>query len=423
VVQPLLTSSSLAPYDAVLLLSFGGPEQPDDVLPFMRNVTRGKGIPEERLVEVSQHYALFGGRSPINDQNRALIAALRAELDARGVTTPIAWGNRNWAPYTPGALAELREHGARRVLALVTSAYGSYSGCRQYREHVADALRELGAAPDDPTGDAGTAGLRVDTLRHYFNHPGFVQANTDAVVEAYQDLAGQTGRPVAELLADAPLLFVTHSIPLAMEAGSAARRPGYLAQHQEVARLVAGLVGERLGAEPAWSLAFCSRSGPPQQPWLEPDVNDVLAERAETGTTATVLAPIGFVSDHMEVAFDLDTEAMATARDLGITAVRAGSASTRRPFVTGLVDLLLERAAAERGEDPERVTVGDLGAWPDVCATGCCFQRAGQDTGIPAVAGSDVPTAPGSTAPVGTAAAGSPGPTRSTETVEGAARA
>ncbi|HEY0215893.1 MAG TPA: ferrochelatase, partial [Cellulomonas sp.] len=341
------------------------------------------------LVEVSQHYALFGGRSPINDQNRALIAALRAELDARGIDTPIAWGNRNWDPYTEGALEGLRGSGARRVLALVTSAYGSYSGCRQYREHVAAALRGLGTDSDDPTGDAGSAGVQVDKLRHYFNHPGFVRANADAVVEAYAALAERTGRPVAELVTCAPLLFVTHSIPLAMEAGSGARRPGYLAQHRDVAALVAGLAAESLGVEPTWSLAFCSRSGPPQQPWLEPDINDVLAERAAAGVRAVVMSPIGFVSDHMEVAFDLDTEAMATAGDLGITAVRAGSASTRQPFVAGLVDLLLERASAERGEDPERVTVGHLGAWPDVCATGCCFQRADQDTGIPAVAGSD----------------------------------
>ena len=383
------TMSSLAPYDAVLLLSFGGPEQPADVLPFMRNVTRGKGIPEERLVEVSQHYALFGGKSPINDQNRALIAALRAELDARGLDVPIAWGNRNWDPYTEGALESLREQGLRRVLALVTSAYGSYSGCRQYREHVSAALRELGADDSDPTGDEGTAGIRVDKLRHYFNNPGFVRANADAVIEAYTELAEQTGRPVAALLTEAPLLFVTHSIPLAMEAGSGARRPSYLTQHQEVAREVAALVAERFGTAPEHSLAFCSRSGPPQQPWLEPDINDVLTERAGDGVRAVVMSPIGFVSDHMEVAFDLDTEAMATAQDLGITAVRAGSASTRAPFVSGLVDMIEERAARERGEDVTPVTVGDLGAWPDRCATGCCFQRVGQDTGIPALAGSD----------------------------------
>lgn len=390
--SPAATSTALAPYDAVLLLSFGGPDRPEDVLPFMRNVTRGMGIPEERLVEVSGHYSLFGGKSPINDQNRALITALRAELDSRGIDTPISWGNRSWEPYTDSALESLRDGGARRALALVTSAYGSYSGCRQYREHVAAALRGLGADPADPTGDLGTAGVRVDKLRHYFNHPGFVQANADAVVEAYQQLAERTGRPVADLLAEAPLLYVTHSIPLAMQEGSGARRPSYLAQHEDVAEQVTGLVAGRLGAAPAWSLVFCSRSGPPRQPWLEPDINDVLTERAGAGTDAVVMSPIGFVSDHMEVAFDLDTEAMATATDLGITAVRAGSAATRRPFVSGLVDLMLERAAAERGEDTTPVTVGALGAWPDVCEAGCCFRRAGQDTGIPAAAGSDQPT-------------------------------
>ncbi len=388
-VPPVLTTSSLAPYDALLLLSFGGPEKPDDVLPFMRNVTRGKGIPEERLVEVSKHYALFGGRSPINDQNRALLAALRAELDARGLDIPLAWGNRNWEPYTDGALAQLRDQGARRVLAVVTSAYGSYSGCRQYREHLAGALTALGAAQDDPTGDAGTAGIAVDKLRHYFNHPGFLEANADAVVEAYGALAQRTGRDVLDLLADAPLVFVTHSIPIAMERGSAAARPGYLEQHQEVARLVATLVGERLGADVAWTLAFCSRSGPPQQPWLEPDVNDVLTELAGEGSSTVVMSPIGFVSDHMEVAFDLDTEASATAESLGMTAVRAGTASTRAPFVSALVDLVVERAAAERGETPGRVTAGGLGPWPDVCRAGCCFQREGVDTGIPALGGCD----------------------------------
>lgn len=383
--SPILTASSLAPYDAVLLLSFGGPEKPEDVLPFMRNVTRGKGIPEERLVEVSQHYALFGGRSPINDQNRALLAALRAEMDARGIDTPLAWGNRNWEPYTEGALTDLRADGTGRVLSLVTSAYGSYSGCRQYREHVAQALAGAAGLDETPEDAEAVAGVRVDKLRHYFNHPGFLRANADAVVEAFGLLAERTGRPLAELVPEAPLLFVTHSIPLAMEAGSAAARPGYVAQHEDACREVAALVAADLGVAPAWSLAFCSRSGPPSQPWLEPDINDVLTERAEAGTTAVVMSPIGFVSDHMEVAYDLDTEAMATSEGLGITAVRAGSASTRAPFVAGLVDLMLERAAAERGEDPDRVTAGAFDAWPDRCAVGCCFQRAGVDTGLPTI--------------------------------------
>jgi ferrochelatase len=376
-----------SPYDALLLFSFGGPNEPDDVLPFLRNVTRGKNIPDERLVAVGEHYDHFGGRSPINGQNLALMAALRAELERRGVDLPVAWGNRNWEPYTTQALADLRDAGARRVLAVVTSAYGSYSGCRQYRENLAASLVELGATT--PTGDDGGAGLVVDKLRHYFNHPGFVRANADAVVEAYADLATRTGVDVATLAASAPLVFVTHSIPDTMEEASGAQRPSYAAQHLDVGAIVASAVGERLGAPVEWTLAYCSRSGPPSQPWLEPDVNDLLGELHAAGTRSVVLSPIGFISDHMEVAYDLDTEALQTARELCMAAVRAGSVSTRAPFVEGLVDLVLERAAAERGEDVERVTVGELGAWPDVCRPGCCRLRAGEDSGVPAACGSD----------------------------------
>lgn len=380
--------SPALPYDALMLYSFGGPDGPEDVVPFLRNVTRGKNIPDERLAEVGEHYHLFGGRSPINGQNRDLVDALRAELARRGVDLPVAWGNRNWAPFTADTLRELRDAGHRRVLALVTSAYGSYSGCRQYREDLAAALQAI----DAPAGR--TPDFVVDKLRHYLNHPGFVRANADAVVEAYGRLAEEAGErdPRTAAGADAPalLVFVTHSIPDTMEEASAAQRPGYVAQHLEVARLVAAEVSERLGHEVEWRLAFCSRSGPPSQPWLEPDVNDLLGEVAEAGTRAAVLAPIGFVSDHMEVVYDLDTEALATARDLGLTAVRAGTASTRAPFVEGLVDLVLERAAAERGEDPERTTVGTLDAWPDVCRPGCCRMRAGVDSGVPAACGLDL---------------------------------
>jgi ferrochelatase len=381
------TSPTPSPYDALLLFSFGGPNEPDDVLPFLRNVTRGKNIPEERLVAVGEHYYHFGGRSPINEQNRALLAALRVELERRGVELPVAWGNRNWEPYTTQALTELRNAGARRVLAVVTSAYGSYSGCRQYRENLAASLVELGATT--PTGDDGSAGLVVDKLRHYFNHPGFVRANADAVVEAYEELATRTGTDVATLAASAPLVFVTHSIPDTMEEASGAQRPSYATQHLDVGALVAAEVSERLGARVEWTLAYCSRSGPPSQPWLEPDVNDLLGELHAAGTRSVVLSPIGFISDHMEVAYDLDTEALETARELGMAAVRAGSVSTRAPFVEGLVDMVLERAAAERGEDVERVTVGTLGAWPDVCRPGCCRLRAGEDSGVPAACGSD----------------------------------
>jgi ferrochelatase len=390
-VPTTVTPISVAPYDAILLFSFGGPNGPDDVLPFLRNVTRGKNIPDERLAVVGEHYAHFGGRSPINAQNLELIEALRGELARRGVTIPVAWGNRNWEPYTADALAELRAEGAERILAIVTSAYGSYSGCRQYREHLAATLVGLGATT--PTGDDGGAGLVVDKLRHYLNHPGFVRANTDAVVEAYATLAERTGRSPAEAAA-APLVFVTHSIPATMNEASGAQRPSYLDQHLDVGALVAAEVGERLGHPVEWTLAFCSRSGPPSQPWLEPDVNDLLTERAAAGLQSVVLSPIGFVSDHMEVAFDLDTEALATARELGIEAVRAGTAGTRAPFVEGLVDLVLERAAAERGEDVVRATVGTFDAWPDVCRPGCCRLRAGVDSGVPAACGSDEPTPP-----------------------------
>jgi ferrochelatase len=396
-----VTPISVAPYDAILLFSFGGPNGPDDVLPFLRNVTRGRDIPDERLVEVGGHYAHFGGRSPINEQNLALLDALRSELERRGVRIPVAWGNRNWEPYTSDALAELRAQGARRVLAVVTSAYGSYSGCRQYRENLAETLVGLGATT--ATGDDGGAGLVVDKLRNYAHHPGFVSANVDAVVEAYATLAARTGRTPAEAAAVAPLVFVTHSIPLTMDEASGAQRPGYRDQHLDVGAAVATQVGERLGHPVEWTLAFCSRSGPPRQPWLEPDVNDVLTERAAAGLSAVVLAPIGFVSDHLEVVFDLDTEALATARELGIEAVRAGTASTRAPFVEGLVDLVLERAAVERGEDVHRATVGAYDPWPDVCLPGCCRQRAGVDSGVPAACGSDGPVTqavgPGRTPP------------------------
>jgi ferrochelatase len=373
-------NAAARPYDAVLLFSFGGPNGPEDVLPFLRNVTRGRNIPDARLEQVGAHYDHFGGRSPINAHNRDLLAALRAELASRGVDLPIAWGNRNWEPYTTEALAELREGGARRVLAIVTSAYGSYSGCRQYRENLAASLAELA---DRVPGDDVTAGtvLAVDKLRHYFNHPGFITANADAVVEAYGEL-GAAGSA-------APLVFVTHSIPAGSAQASGARRPDYVAQHRDVAALVAAEVAERVGHPVSWQLAYCSRSGPPQQPWLEPDVNDALKELAAADVRAVVLSPIGFVSDHMEVAYDLDTEAMETARGLGLAAARAGTVSTRPAFVAGLVDLVLERAAAERGEDVPRVTAGALGPWPDTCRAGCCWQSAGVDSGVPAACGED----------------------------------
>jgi protoporphyrin/coproporphyrin ferrochelatase len=355
-----VTEPTLLPYDAVLLLSFGGPEQPDDVMPFLENVTRGRGIPRERLEAVAEHYLHLGGRSPINDQNRALLAALRAELDSRGLDLPLLWGNRNWAPYLTDALREAHLAGHRRVAVIATSAYSSYSGCRQYREDLARSLTELAAEGRS---------IEVDKVRHYFNHPGFLQPPADAVTAA---LAGFS----APERAAAQVVFVTHSIPTAMNEVSGADGGGYLAQHlagcTEVMARVAGA-----DAAPGWDLVFCSRSGPPTQPWLEPDVNDHLAALAAAGTRAVVLVPIGFVSDHMEVVYDLDTEAAQTAAGLGLGFARVPTVGTDPRFVAGLVDLLVERAAAERatadgGPAPERVTVGALGPVPDRCPAGCC---------------------------------------------------
>lgn len=373
----------LAPYDAVLVLSFGGPDGPDDVMPFLRNVTAGKNIPDARLEQVAEHYHHFGGASPINGQNKALLAALRAELDARGLSTPLVWGNRNWAPFTLDALTEAYAAGARRVLAVVTSAYSSYSGCRQYREDLWKALDGLAAQVAGPGADHP---LQVDKIRAYFNHPGFAEAAADAVVDAFSQLPQDAD--------GARLVFVTHSIPTTMDEASAVSGASYTDQHRDVAAVVAATAAARLGRTLDWDLAFCSRSGPPNQPWLEPDVNDHLRALDAAGTRAVVLAPIGFVSDHMEVVYDLDTEALETAAALGMTAVRADTVGVRAPFVSGLVDLLLERAAHERVRSAGRLpepgpAVGELPAWSEICRPGCCLQRAGSPSGVPAACSAD----------------------------------
>jgi len=373
-------AAEVRPYDALLLYSFGGPNKPEDVVPFLRNVTVGKGIPDERLEEVGEHYYGFGGKSPINEQNLALKAALEDELAARGIDLPIVWGNRNWEPYTTDAVDELEKLGAGRAVALVTSAYSSYSGCRQYREDLAVTLEKRGQL-----GTEGSTGVQFDKIRSYFNHPGFAQANVDAVVEGYAELAAKGGSG-----ADAKLVFVTHSIPDTMEAASRVSRATYSEQHRDLAGVVAAQVAERLGYEVPWDLVYCSRSGPPSQPWLEPDVNDHLEALAADGVRNVVLSPIGFISDHMEVAYDLDTEALATADGLGMKAVRAGTVGTRAPFVSGLVDLLLERAALARGEEVTEATVGSLPALRSVCAPDCCLRRDGEPSGVPALCSTDL---------------------------------
>ena len=322
------------PFDAVLVLSYGGPRRPEDVLPFMRNATRGRGIPDERLLEVSEHYLMFGGASPINERNDELLDALRAELSRRGVDVPVVIGNRNWDPYVTDALAQLAAGGARRVVVLATSAYASYSSCRQYREDLAAALADTG--------------LEFDLVKvgPFAETDGFVAANADAVRDALAELPG------------ARVLFVSHSIPTAMDAASG---PGgdntYSAQHRRVAQAVASEVGL---TDDAWEMAWCSRSGAPHIPWLEPDVNDRLAELAADGVSSVVTVPYGFVNDHMEVVYDLDTEARATASGLGLGYVRAATVGVHPAFIGMLADALT---------DPQPGRVGGRAT----CHATCCL--------------------------------------------------
>ncbi len=354
-----------SPYDALLLVSFGGPEGPDDVLPFLENVTRGRGIPRERLEEVGRHYHLFGGRSPINDLNRAFLDALRADLAAAGIDLPVYWGNRNWDPYLRDAVERMAADGVTRAACFVTSAYSSWSSCRQYREN-------LYAAADGVPGAPG-----LDRLRHYFNHPGFVEPVVDAVLASLADLPDGVRD-------GARLVFVTHSIPTSMNDASGPDGGAYLAQHRDVAAVVADRVQSATGVARRHDLVFCSRSGAPHVPWLEPDVNDHLEALAAGGEAAAVLVPVGFVSDHMEVVYDLDTEAAATAEKIGLEVRRAATPGTDPRFVAMVRDLLVERAAAERGEGPTRVAVGEIGPLWDRCPPGCCANPRGE---VPAIGG------------------------------------
>ncbi len=353
----------MATYDAVLLVSFGGPEGPEDVIPFLENVTRGRGIPRERLVDVGRHYELFGGGSPINEQNRALVAALEAEFARSGLDLPVYWGNRNWSPYIAGSIARMREDGVRRALCVVTSAYASYSGCRQYREDLAAALAEIG--PRAP---------RLDKLRHYFNHPGFVLPTAEATVAALRDMPEGSA-----------LLFVTHSLPTAMAESAGPDSGAYVDQHRSVADEVVARLGEA-GAGVRWDLVYCSRSGPASQPWLEPDINDALEQLHADGVPGAVVVPIGFVSDHMEVRYDLDTEAAATAQRLGMAFVRVPTVGTHPDFVAALCELVVERDRVEAGRPVERRSVGAFGPSHDVCPAGCCPNLRGFR---PAVCGGD----------------------------------
>ncbi len=328
------------PGDAILLVSFGGPDRPEEVMPFLENVLRGRPVPRERMLEVAGHYHHFGGKSPINDQNRALLAELRAVLAAEGPALPVYWGNRNWRPLLPDTLRQMTADGVRRAFAFVTSAYGSYSGCRQYLED----LERARAA-------AGPGAPEVLKLRAFYNHPGFIEPMSERVRAAFEQIPD--GRRDA-----AALVFTAHSIPLAM-AGSGP----YLQQVEEACRLVA----ERLGG-PAYRLVYQSRSGAPGQPWLGPDVLEYLRELHASGSARdVVLAPIGFISDHMEVVYDLDTEARRLCEQLGLGMVRAQTVGADRRFAAMIRELVLERTEGA----PKRF-LGSLGPSRDVCPDECC---------------------------------------------------
>ena len=318
------------PCDAVLVLSFGGPEKHEDVIPFLENVLRGRNVPRERMLAVAEHYYHFGGRSPINDQNRALIAGLERELASHNLGLPIYWGNRNWHPLLADTVRQMRADGIRKALAFVTSIFSSYSGCRQYLEDIDRARAQLEGAPE------------IHKLRKFYNHPLFIEAQSEQVRDA---LGNQPAK----------VIFTAHSIPLSM-----AETSDYQKQLQESCRLVAEHVGFH-----DWSLVYQSRSGPPNQPWLEPDIADVM--RALEPNSRVAVVPIGFVSDHMEVVYDLDHEAQAIARDRGIAMVRASTVEVHPKFLAMIRELIEERLGLAQPR-----AIGQFPPAQDVCRADCC---------------------------------------------------
>jgi ferrochelatase len=359
-------------YDAFLLLSFGGPEGPDDVLPFLENVTRGRGVPQERLEEVAEHYHAYGGISPINAQNRELLAAIPAAFAAMGIDLPLYWGNRNWHPFIAETVGQMRADGVQRAVAFVTSAYSSYSACRQYLDDIDHAVAAVG--PGAP---------RIDKLRPYFNHPGFIEPFAAAVEAAIAGLpAGARAR--------ARLVFTAHSVPVGMAAASGSASKGtavpgavggrYAAELREAARLITERAS---GASLPFDLVFQSRSGPPSVPWLEPDVNDHLAALAK-GTdafgaplpdgppSAVVVVPVGFVSDHMEVIHDLDVEAAQTAASLGLPFARAKAPGPTPRFAKMVSELVAERVSGAAPQALGRFGLGAFADGADNCPADCC---------------------------------------------------
>ncbi len=328
-------------YDAILVVSFGGPESKEEVIPFLENVLRGRNIPRERMLTVAEHYYHFEGKSPINQQTRELIGALEAELERNGPKLSIYWGNRNWHPLLPETLQKMQQDGIRRALAFVTSAYSSYSGCRQYREDIARAQSEVGAGAPE-----------VDKLRPFFNHPAFVEASVERVRDALNAVPGDSRSNVQ-------IVYLAHSIPVSM-----ANTSDYVKQLEEVRRLVSAALGHMNDA-----LVYQSRSGAPGQPWLGPDILEYLRQvRAENLASAVALAPISFISDHMEVLYDLDVEARQVCDALALPMTRARTVGVHPKFVGMIRELILERM----NPGMQRRAVGSLGPRADVCAEGCC---------------------------------------------------
>lgn len=332
--------STCFPYDAVLVLSFGGPEGRDDVIPFLENVLRGKPVPRERLLEVAEHYYHFDGVSPINQQCRDMIQALRTELDANSISLPIYWGNRNWNPLLPDTLKQMHQDGIRKVLCYVTSGFSCYSGCRQYRENIATALQ-----------DPAIEGIEVHKIRVFYNHPDFIQVLSEAVGNAVQQAAAADEQPF--------VAFTAHSIPMGM-----ANTSDYVKQLTESCRLVAERLG--LGSD-QWRLVFQSRSGRPEDPWLEPDILDFIRELHTNGHRRLVISPVGFLSDHMEVLYDLDDAAKHLCDELGMHMVRAGTPGTHPLFISMIRKLIQERLCGTAKE-----CTGLFGPNHDVCPVDCC---------------------------------------------------
>jgi ferrochelatase len=343
------SDSALQTPDAILIVSFGGPEGVDEVIPFLENILRGRDVPRARMLEVAKRYELFGGVSPINQQNRKLIAALKQELETNGPNLPIYWGNRNWHPLLADTVRQMAADGIKRALAFVTSAYSSYSSCRQYQEDIERARAPLGF--DAP---------KIDKLRAFYNHPGFIEANVENLRAALEQI------PEARRAA-AQIVFTAHSIPLSMAAHCE-----YEAQLQEASQLIAEKVYVDMGLVPArkWRRVFQSRSGPPSQPWLGPDIGDYLKELKNAEATDVVIAPIGFVSDHMEIVYDLDTRARALCQELGLNMIRVATVGTHPAFIRMIRELIIERI------DPAapRRFLGERGLPHDVCPPECCLR-------------------------------------------------